>query len=74
MPMTAKIKMIIHSTKVKFPRAPIVLPMMEMSKFNVGQDLASLKTRNCERKPSHVTSVSKQPTGKIKIQFMVHLK
>lgn len=75
MPITAKIKMIIHSTKVKFPRAPIVLPMMEMSKFNVGQDLASLNTRNCKRKPSHVTtSVSKQPTGKIKIQFMVHLK
>jgi hypothetical protein len=49
--------------------------MMEMSKFNVGQDLASLNTRNCKRKPSHVTtSVSKQPTGKIKIQFMVHLK
>jgi len=57
MPMTAKIKMIIHSTKVKLPRAPIVLPMMEMSKFNVGQDLASLNTRNCERKPSHVTTV-----------------
>jgi hypothetical protein len=31
--------------------------MMEMSKFNVGQDLASLNTRNCERKPSHVTTV-----------------
>ena len=47
-PMTAKMKMIIHSTRVRLPRAPIVFPMMDIKRFNVGQDFASLKTRNCE--------------------------
>lgn len=49
MPITAKMKIIIPKTKVKFPKAPTVLPMMEMSKFKVGQDLANLKTLNCKR-------------------------
>lgn len=42
--MTAKMNMIIHSTNVRLPKAPIVLPMIEISKFNVGQDFANLKT------------------------------
>lgn len=32
---------------VRFPRAPTELPMILMSMFKVGQDLASLKTRSC---------------------------
>lgn len=32
---------------VRFPRAPTELPMILMSVFKVGHDLASLKTRNC---------------------------
>lgn len=32
---------------VRFPRAPTELPMILMSVFKVGQDLASLKTRSC---------------------------
>lgn len=32
------------STKVKFPKAPTELPMIFISMFRVGQDLASLKT------------------------------
>lgn len=46
MPMTAKMKMMIHKTNVKLPKAPTVLPMMEISKLSVGHDLANLKTRN----------------------------
>lgn len=46
MPMTAKIKMIIPKTKVKFPRSPTVLPMIEINKLSVGHDLANLKTRS----------------------------
>ena len=47
MPMTAKMKMMMHKTKVKLPRAPTVLPMMEMSKLSVGHDFANLNTRSC---------------------------
>lgn len=47
--MTAKMNIMIPKTKVKFPKAPTVLPMMEMSKFNVGQDFANLKTLSCKR-------------------------
>lgn len=45
--MTAKMKMMIHNTKVRLPKAPTVRPMMEMSKLSVGQDLASLNTLSC---------------------------
>ena len=45
--MTAKMKMMMHKTKVKLPRAPTVLPMMEMSKLSVGHDFANLNTRSC---------------------------
>ena len=46
--MTAKMKIMMHSTKVRLPRAPTVLPMMEMSKLSVGHDFANLKTRSCK--------------------------
>ena len=39
-------KMIMQRTNVKLPNAPIVRPIIEISKFNVGHDLASLKTRS----------------------------
>ena len=42
--MTAKMKIMMHNTKVRLPKAPTVLPIMEMSKLSVGQDLANLKT------------------------------
>ena len=44
--MTANMKMIMQRTKVRLPRAPMVLPMMEINRFRVGHDLASLNTRN----------------------------
>lgn len=37
-------KIIIHNTKVRLPKAPTVRPMIEMIKFNAGHDLASLNT------------------------------
>lgn len=45
--MTAKINIMMHSTNVRLPKAPIVLPMIEINKFNVGQDFANLKTLSC---------------------------
>lgn len=44
--MTAKMKMMMHKTNVKLPRAPTVFPIMEMSKLSVGHDFANLNTRN----------------------------
>lgn len=35
-----------QSTKVKFPKAPTVLPIMDIIRFSAGQDLASLNTRS----------------------------
>ncbi len=46
MPITAKINIIITRTNVKFPNAPIVLPIIDIKRFNVGQDFANLNTRN----------------------------
>lgn len=43
-------KIIIHKTNVKFPRAPTVRPMIEMIKFSAGHDLASLNTLSCNAK------------------------
>lgn len=37
-----------HNTKVKLPKAPIVRPIIEINKFNVGHDLANLNTRSYE--------------------------
>jgi hypothetical protein len=37
---------IITRTTVKFPKAPIDLPIIEIRRFNVCQDLANLNTRN----------------------------
>lgn len=55
MPITAKMKMIIHKTKVRLPKAPTVLPMMEMRRLSVGQDFASLKTRSWRGERKRVT-------------------
>lgn len=45
--MTAKMKMMMAKTKVRLPRSPTVLPMMDINRLSVGHDLASLKTRSC---------------------------
>ena len=45
-PITAKMNIIITRTNVKFPRAPIVFPIIDIKRFNVGQDFANLNTRN----------------------------
>ena len=50
MPMTAKMKMMIQRTKVRFPRAPMVFPIMEMRRLSVGQDLANLNTLSWGRR------------------------
>lgn len=39
-------KMIMHKTNVKLPNAPIVRPMIEINRFNVGHDFANLNTRS----------------------------
>ena len=46
-PTTAKMKMMMARTKQRLPRAPNVRPMIEMRRFKVGQDFASLNTRSC---------------------------
>jgi hypothetical protein len=38
----------IQSTNVRLPKAPTVRPMIDISKFSVGHDFASLKTLNCK--------------------------
>ena len=43
-PITAKIKMMIMRTKVRFERAPTVLAMIVKMSFRLFQDLANLKT------------------------------
>ena len=48
--MTAKMKTMIAKTIVKLPKAPKVRPIIPMRRFNVGQDLASLKTRSYKQK------------------------
>ena len=50
MPMTAKMKMMIQRTNVRFPRAPMVFPIMEMRRLSVGQDLANLNTLSWGRR------------------------
>ena len=47
MPTTAKMNTMMASTNVRLPSAPTEFPMILMSVFRVGQDLASLKTRSC---------------------------
>lgn len=39
-----------HNTNVRLPKAPIVLPIIEMSKLSVGHDFANLNTRSCNYK------------------------
>lgn len=43
-------KIMMHNTKVRLPKAPIVLPIIEMSKLSVGHDFANLNTRSCKYK------------------------
>ena len=50
MPTTAKMKTIMASTRVRFPKAPTELPIILMSVLRVGQDLANLNTLSCEKK------------------------
>lgn len=38
--------MIMQSTKVRLPNAPMVRPIIDISKLSVGQDFANLKTLN----------------------------
>ena len=61
-PITAKIKIIIRSTKQRLPRAPIVRPMMPIRRLRVGHDLASLNTRNwnieTRRRSSHEWTIT----------------
>lgn len=35
-----------HKTNVRLPNAPIVRPMIEINRFNVGHDFANLNTRS----------------------------
>lgn len=42
-------KIMIQSTNVRLPKAPTVRPMIDISKFSVGQDFASLKTLNWKK-------------------------
>ena len=50
MPITANIKIIMTRTNVKFPKAPIVLPMIDIKRLNVGHDLPNLNIRNLNDK------------------------
>lgn len=43
-------KIMMHNTKVRLPKAPIVLPIIDMSKLSVGHDFANLNTRSCNYK------------------------
>lgn len=61
--MTAKMKMMIHRTKVRLPRAPTVRPMIEISRFNVGHDLASLNTLSFTSKGKRETKVIDRDRG-----------
>ncbi len=46
MPITANMNIIMTRTNVKFPKAPIVLPIIDIRRLSVGHDLANLNTRN----------------------------
>lgn len=50
-------KMIIHKTNVRLPNAPIVRPIIEINRFNVGHDLANLNTRSYIRINVYIESV-----------------
>ena len=50
MPTTEKIKTTMARTIVRFPRAPTEWPIILISVFKVGQDLANLKTLSCRNR------------------------
>ena len=68
--MTAKMKMMMQRTKVRFERAPIVFAMIVRISFSDFQDLANLKTLNKRKDlnmerpltPSNRTSTSEKAT------------
>lgn len=72
--MTAKIKMIIPKTKVKFPNAPTVFPIIEMSKLSVGQDLANLNTRSYERRTVYIRISGRGPADPCRIGILTNRK
>lgn len=55
-PMTAKMKTIMPSTKQRLPSALTVRPIIPIRRFKVGHDLANLKTRNYKRNKSRNNS------------------
>lgn len=50
MPTTEKIKTTMVRTTVRFPKAPMEWPMILISVFKVGHDLANLKTLSCRNR------------------------
>ena len=70
MPITAKMKMIMANTMHRFPSAPIVRPMMPISRFSVGHDLASLKTRSYN---SRLSTVIKHVSSQAYVSFSLSL-
>lgn len=50
MPTTAKMKTIMAKTSVRLPKAPTELPIILISLFRVGQDLANLNTLSCKKR------------------------
>lgn len=50
MPTTEKMKTTMARTTVRFPRAPTEWPIIFISVFKVGQDLANLKTLSCKNR------------------------
>ena len=60
MPTTEKIKTTMAKTTVRFPRAPTEWPMILISVFKVGQDLANLKTLSCKKNNNNNNKENKQ--------------
>lgn len=69
MPTTEKMKITMARTTVRFPRAPTEWPMILISVFKVGQDLANLKTLSCRFR--QWTQMEEKP-GKDKFYLFSH--
>ena len=59
MPTTEKIKTTMAKTTVRFPRAPTEWPMILISVFKVGQDLANLKTLSYKNNNNKKKTINK---------------
>ena len=57
MPITANMKIMMANTKVRLPRSPTALPMIDIRRLSVGQDLANLNTLNYMKQMKLVTEV-----------------